>query len=191
MLLRCTQYITKHCFAYLFDNIIYVIFAKMKVSISEMGAVESVVATTMEKNIHQYEMNRYGNGNVVEISHEGAVLSLIFWSIVQLFIMVYSIYKCYYEIDKTHAEKVAARRHNKVALLQSKAQDSSYNKVIPQETTTSVPQSKSQYNSSNSHNKGVEQQTSRHLINTCDKNNMNELVKLFPFHDDGQHQRYR
>lgn len=158
-----------------------------------MAAIESVVTTTMEENLcHHHDMNiENGNGSVVEISYEGAVLSLIFWSIVQVFIMVYSIYKCYYEIDKTHAEKVAARRNNEAALLRSKAQYSSYNKAIPKETTTSVTQSKSQYSSLNSHNKGVEQETSRHLINPSDENNMNELVKLFPFHDDGQYQRCR
>lgn len=50
------------------------------------------------------------NSDVVEISYEGAVWSLIFWSVVQVFIMVYAVYKCYYEIDKTHENKVKHRR---------------------------------------------------------------------------------
>lgn len=50
------------------------------------------------------------NSDVVEISYEGAVWSLIFWSVVQVFIMVYAVYKCYHEIDKTHENKVKHRR---------------------------------------------------------------------------------
>jgi hypothetical protein len=47
---------------------------------------------------------------VVEISHEGAVYSLIFWSIVQVIFMVYAMYKCYYDVDRIHEEKMKAQR---------------------------------------------------------------------------------